>query len=142
MTAESDPPADGLSRKSFLALGGALVAAGVASPFGGGAASATTGATTATAAAAGAATAAAALARAASATTGGPIMNDGRFPIGLFWPPPPTETTVERYREIAEAGFTYVHGGNYSNSDVQITTHMLRVADEAGVYVLVEDPEI
>ncbi|MBW9213254.1 hypothetical protein KV102_00240 [Mumia sp. zg.B53] len=142
MTAESDPPADGLSRKSFLVLGGALVAAGVASPFGGGAASATTGATTATAAAAGAATAAAALARAASATTGGPIMNDGRFPIGLFWPPPPTETTVERYREIAEAGFTYVHGGNYSNSDVQITTHMLRVADEAGVYVLVEDPEI
>ncbi|MFD1827569.1 hypothetical protein [Mumia zhuanghuii] len=137
MTPQHDEPDNGLSRKSFLALGGALVAAGVANPFGGGAASA---ATAKTGAAAAATTTAAAAA--ASATTGGPLMNDGRFPIGLFWPPPPTQTTVARYREIAEAGFTYVHGGNYSNSDVQITTHMLRIADEAGLKVLVEDPDI
>ncbi|WP_370614383.1 hypothetical protein [Mumia sp. Pv 4-285] len=138
MTPNDDQPSNGISRKSFLQLGGALVAAGVASPFGAGAASAATASTSSAAATA----AAAAAAVAAATPTGGPIMNDGRFPVGLFWPPPPTETTVERYREIAEAGFTYVHGGNYSNSDVQITTHMLRVADEAGVQVLVEDPDI
>ncbi|MGH1564720.1 hypothetical protein [Mumia sp. DW29H23] len=135
MTPESDQP-HGLSRRSILQIGGALAAAGVVNPFGG-ASAANAAAPTSTAAAA-----AVAAAGAATGTTGGPLLNDGRFPIGLFWPPPPTETTVERYREIAEAGFGYVHGGNYSNSDVQITTHMLRVADEAGVRVLVEDPDI
>ncbi|MFC6150641.1 MULTISPECIES: hypothetical protein [Mumia] len=136
MTPESDQP-HGLSRRSILQIGGALAAAGVVNPFGAGTASAAT--TPASAATAAAATGTAA---AVTGTTGGPLMNNGKFPIGLFWPPPPTETTVERYREIAEAGFGYVHGGNYSNSDVQISTHMLRVADEAGVQVLVEDPDV
>lgn len=131
MPAPDNRPRNGISRKSFLQIGGALVAVGATSPF---AASSARAATASTAAAAGPA--------AATGATGGPIMTGGEFPIGLFWPPPPTETTVERYREIAEAGFTFVHGGNYANGDVQITTYMLQVAEEAGVGVLVEDPDI
>lgn len=34
------------------------------------------------------------------------------FPVGFWWPPPPEQTTVSRYREIAEAGFNFVTGGN------------------------------
>ncbi|HET6659764.1 MAG TPA: hypothetical protein VFH16_07605 [Rubrobacter sp.] len=44
-------------------------------------------------------------------------MNDGRYPIGLLWPPPPDQTTVERYQEIAAAGFNFVIGGNGVTSD-------------------------
>jgi hypothetical protein len=41
-----------------------------------------------------------------------PLLSDGQYPIGLFWPPPPDQTTVERYKEIAAAGFNFVIGGN------------------------------
>jgi hypothetical protein len=41
-----------------------------------------------------------------------PLLNDGQYPIGLLWPPPPDQTTVERYQEIAAAGFNFVIGGN------------------------------
>lgn len=42
-----------------------------------------------------------------AATLGG-----GEYPIGLWWPPPPAQTTVGRYREISDAGFNFVIGGN------------------------------
>lgn len=45
------------------------------------------------------------------------ILGNGRFPVGLWWPPPPAETTVERYREISDAGFNFVIGGNGVGSD-------------------------
>ena len=45
------------------------------------------------------------------------LLNDGRYPIGLLWPPPPDQTTVERYQEIAAAGFNFVIGGNGVTSD-------------------------
>jgi hypothetical protein len=41
-----------------------------------------------------------------------PLLSDGQYPIGLLWPPPPDQTTVERYQEIAAAGFNFVIGGN------------------------------
>ncbi|SEE27447.1 hypothetical protein [Ruania alba] len=75
-------------------------------------------------------------------STGGPILADDRFPIGIFWPPPPLQTTVERYQEIADAGFTFVHGGNYTYADVHINHHQLAVAEQAGLHVLVDDPDI
>jgi hypothetical protein len=46
-----------------------------------------------------------------------PLLNDGRYPIGLLWPPPPDQTTVERYQEIAAAGFNFVIGGNGVTSE-------------------------
>jgi hypothetical protein len=39
------------------------------------------------------------------------ILND-RFPIGIFTPPPAAETTQTRYQQIANAGFTFIIGGN------------------------------
>lgn len=51
---------------------------------------------------------------AASAAT---ILADGRFPIGLWSPPPPAQTTLERYQEIAAAGFNFVIGGNGVTND-------------------------
>jgi hypothetical protein len=41
-----------------------------------------------------------------------PLLSNGQYPIGLWWPPPPDQTTVERYQEIAAAGFNFVIGGN------------------------------
>jgi len=46
-----------------------------------------------------------------------PLLSDGQYPIGLFWPPPPDQTTVERYQEIAAADFNFVIGGNGVTND-------------------------
>lgn len=40
------------------------------------------------------------------------LLDTEQFPIGLWWPPPPTQTTAQRYQEIAAAGFNFVIGGN------------------------------
>jgi hypothetical protein len=40
------------------------------------------------------------------------ILADERFPIGLWWPPPPEMTTTARYEQIRQAGFNFVIGGN------------------------------
>ncbi|MGD7787695.1 hypothetical protein ACQCX2_05170 [Propionibacteriaceae bacterium Y1700] len=74
--------------------------------------------------------------------TGGPLLDGSRFPIGAFWPPPPLQITNERYRELARAGITYLHTGNYGWADTQIVQHSLRIADEEGLQVLVDDPDI
>ena len=51
-------------------------------------------------------------------TTGKPtILSGEEYPIGLWSPPPPTETTEERYQEIAAAGFNFVIGGNGIQDD-------------------------
>ncbi|MVA74597.1 hypothetical protein GC722_00885 [Auraticoccus sp. F435] len=114
-----------VSRKGFLALGSAI-----------GGVLASTGAF-------GASRASARPARkAAGAGTGGPLLDGSRFPIGVFWPPPPLESTVERYQQMVDAGFTYMHTGNYGWADVQIATHQLRTAQQVGLQVLVDDPDI
>lgn len=113
-----------LSRATFLrlssALGGALAVTG------------------------GAATSAAATPRpvAAPRTGGGPLLAAGAFPIGVFWPPPPYQTTVERWQEMADAGFTYVHSNNYLFADQQIQQYALGIADEVGLKVLVDDDDL
>lgn len=50
------------------------------------------------------------------------------YPIGFWWPPPPAETTIERYAEIAHAGFTFVTSGN-GVVDQPITSSMLAAAE-------------
>ncbi|WP_163568119.1 hypothetical protein [Fodinicola feengrottensis] len=39
------------------------------------------------------------------------ILSNGVFPIGMFRPPPLSQTTDARYQEIADAGFTFVSAG-------------------------------
>lgn len=65
-----------------------------------------------------------------------PLVGGPEFPIGVFWPPPPFETTAARYRELAAAGITFVVTGNYL-FDHYIGTYALQQADDAGLQVLV-----
>lgn len=53
-------------------------------------------------------------AQAASRT---PVLSGEEYPVGIWWPPPPAETSVERYREISTAGFDFVIGGNGVTND-------------------------
>ncbi|WP_328465555.1 hypothetical protein [Streptomyces sp. NBC_00448] len=69
--------------------------------------------------------------------TGGPD-----FPIGLFWPPHPYETTLDRYQEISDAGFTFLITGNYQ-FDPQSGGYALQMADQVGLKVLIAgDPRV
>lgn len=114
-----------LSRQTFLRLGGALG-----------------GALAATGMVAGGASAAPRPRVPAPRASGGPLLEGGEFPIGIFWPPPPYQTTVDRYRQIVDAGFTYVHSNNYLFADWQIQQHALRIADQVGLKVLVDDDDL
>jgi hypothetical protein len=68
-----------------------------------------------------------------------PLVGGATFPIGIFWPPHPYETTVARYTEIADAGFTFLVSGNYSVMDGAIIKQVLSVAEQAKLKVLVSD---
>ncbi|HEY6739617.1 MAG TPA: hypothetical protein VI076_12290 [Actinopolymorphaceae bacterium] len=71
-----------------------------------------------------------------------PLLGGEEFPIGLFWPPPPFETTPERYAEIRQAGFTFVITGNYL-ADSHILRRVCEVAEQIGLKVLVaSDPDV
>lgn len=77
-----------------------------------------------------------------TATADLPLVGGPDFPIGLFWPPPPFETTQARYQEIADAGFTFVITGNYV-FDEYIGRHALGFADQVGLKVLIaDDPRV
>jgi hypothetical protein len=116
-----------ITRKGFFRVGGAL------------------GGALAAAGSIGSSASAAAVARgpvAAAAGTGGPLLAGGEFPIGVFWPPPPLQTTVERWQEMKDAGFTYVHTNNYLYADHYIQRHALGIADQVGLKVLVDDGDL
>ncbi|MGW3493803.1 hypothetical protein [Streptomyces sp. NPDC001020] len=113
-----------LTRRSLMALAGAG-AAGVVLP-----------------------TAASGHASAATPTTGAAatapvprMLNGNRYPIGMWWPPHPFESTDARYAEIAEAGFTFAVGGNYLNDDI-ISRRVLSLAAAHGIDFIPVDPDI
>jgi hypothetical protein len=66
------------------------------------------------------------------------LIGGTEFPIGLWWPPPPYESTPQRYAEITKAGFTFLVSGNYA-SDGAILGYQLARAREAGLQMLVSD---
>lgn len=45
------------------------------------------------------------------------ILTSGEYPIGIWGPPPPEQTTPERYKQIKDAGFNFVIGGNGVTTD-------------------------
>ena len=74
-----------------------------------------------------------------AADAGGlPLTGGPDFPIGLFWPPPPDQTTQARYQEIRDAGFTFVITGNYLD-DGNIINWAMHQADQVGLKVLISD---
>jgi hypothetical protein len=68
-----------------------------------------------------------------------PITGGTDFPIGVFWPPPPYETTVARYQEIKDAGFTFIISGNYADDGYILARGDLAWAQEVGLKVLISD---
>lgn len=68
----------------------------------------------------------------------GETVAGGEFPIGLWWPPPPDETTAERYAEISAAGFNFVIGGNGVSND-SATPQALEAAAANGLDFIVSD---
>jgi hypothetical protein len=45
------------------------------------------------------------------------ILTSGEYPIGIWGPPPPEETSPDRYKQIKDAGFNFVIGGNGVTTD-------------------------
>lgn len=70
--------------------------------------------------------------------SGLPLTGGPEFPIGLFWPPHPYASTLARYTEIADAGFTFIISGNYA-ADGNIFKYQLGLADRAGLKMLISD---
>ena len=92
--------------------------------------------------AAGRAAAAAATAPLAPLSGDLPLTGGPDFPIGLFWPPHPFQTTLARYQEITDAGFTFLITGNYQ-FDERSAAYALGIADQVGLKVLVAgDPRM
>ncbi|WP_051951132.1 hypothetical protein [Actinacidiphila yeochonensis] len=71
-----------------------------------------------------------------------PLLGGVDFPIGIFWPPHPFQASEARYREITDAGFTFMITGNYQLDEAS-TRQALSLADQVGLKVLVAgDPRV
>ncbi|WP_435134965.1 hypothetical protein [Actinacidiphila sp. bgisy144] len=78
----------------------------------------------------------------AAASADLPLTGGPDFPIGLYWPPHPYETTLARYQEITDAGFTFLITGNYQLDEAS-ANQALGLADQVGLKVLVAgDPRV
>lgn len=64
------------------------------------------------------------------------------FVTGAFFGPPAEETTVERYREVAEAGLDLIIPDTAACATTESTLRVLDVAHEAGVRVLPWEPRL
>ncbi|WP_219973470.1 hypothetical protein [Rubrobacter xylanophilus] len=62
----------------------------------------------------------------------------GGYPVGLWWPPPTERTNAYRYREISEAGFNFVIGGNGVTND-ETNPAALDAAAECGLSFVLTD---
>jgi hypothetical protein len=74
-----------------------------------------------------------------SLATAAPASDQDRIPILAWGGPPQDQTTVERYRELAECGFTHNYSG-FSNAGQVVKA--LDVAQAAGIKLLPSCPEI
>jgi hypothetical protein len=77
----------------------------------------------------------------AQAVGGLEILADGRYPIGLWWPPPPEQTSNERYAEISAAGFNFVIGGYGVGTEAE-NPQALNAASANGLRFLLTDSRL
>ncbi|BBH23089.1 hypothetical protein Back11_44340 [Paenibacillus baekrokdamisoli] len=64
------------------------------------------------------------------------------FPIGMWVSPPVEQITMERYREISEAGINFIIGFREYEGGSEAIRKSLDYADANGLKVLVRDPKI
>jgi hypothetical protein len=69
------------------------------------------------------------------------LLRGGTYPVGFWWPPPPQQTTHDRYAEIAEAGFTFVTGGN-GVQELPLNETMLNAAAANGLKAVIIDSRV
>jgi hypothetical protein len=65
--------------------------------------------------------------------------NDDRLPVLAWGGPPAAQTTVERYRELADCGFTHNYSG-FPNADAMVKA--LDVAQAANIKLFINCPEL
>jgi len=66
---------------------------------------------------------------------------DGEYPIGIWWPPPPEQTSTPRYAEIAAAHFNFVIGGNGVGNDTA-NPPALEAAEANGLRFILTDKKL
>jgi len=72
----------------------------------------------------------------------GPSNNpDQQFPIGIFWPPSPAQTTNASYADISAMHANFIIGGN-GVSDVSSNASALTYAGNNGLRLLVDDTRL
>ncbi|MFC5406239.1 beta-galactosidase [Cohnella soli] len=64
------------------------------------------------------------------------------FPIGLWVPPPADEVSIARYKEIRDAGFTFVIGFREIEHGEETVAKALDCAQANGLKYLVNDPRV
>ncbi len=69
------------------------------------------------------------------------ILAGDRYPIGIWGPPPPNQTTTKRYQEIAAAGFNFVMGGNGVTNDTYNPT-ALKAAEANNLRYVLRDSRL
>jgi hypothetical protein len=66
------------------------------------------------------------------------LSKEGEYPIGVWWPPPPSQTREERYAEIKGAGFNFVIGGN-GVTTTELHPRALEAAAHNGLRYVITD---
>ena len=69
------------------------------------------------------------------------LAEDGAYPIGIWLPPPPEETTLARYQEIADAGFNLIIGGHGIRDD-ETNEQALQHAAATGLKLVLFDQRL
>ncbi|MCQ6557679.1 beta-galactosidase [Paenibacillus mendelii] len=64
------------------------------------------------------------------------------FPVGIWVTPPVDEISSERYREIREAGITFMSGFTEWTGGLDIIRKSLDMAQENGLKIIIADPRV
>ncbi|MDX3006398.1 hypothetical protein PWY87_32275 [Kribbella solani] len=69
------------------------------------------------------------------------LLNGSTFPVGLWVPPPAEQTTLARYREVTDAGFTFATSVEQPQT-VEFQRQVLRLAEQAGLKWIATDERL
>ncbi|MDG0810454.1 hypothetical protein [Cohnella rhizosphaerae] len=70
------------------------------------------------------------------------FVGERSFPIGMWVPPPASEISIERYKEIRDGGFTFVIGFREIEDGEETVFKALDCAEANGLKYLVSDPRV